>query len=361
LEVNATYDLIVIGGGPAGTAAAIIAARSGARVLLLEKGRFPRQKVCGEFVSAESLLLLRDLLSENAAPVLKDALRISEARMFLDGRMLITAVDPPAASIARYDLDRALWSSAVEAGVEAKQETTVQQVERDGQAFHLASSAGAFAARAVINASGRWSNLTRASFSASERWIGIKSHFAESTPPQSVDLYFFKGGYCGVQPVAPGEINACAMVKPEVATSLPQVMACHPELLARSRGWEPIGIPVNTSPLIFREPEPERDGVWMAGDAAGFVDPFVGDGISLALRSGAMAARCLQLFFGGEQSLPQASAVYSERYGRELSPVFRNSSGVRRLLGLPLAIRKSVMFFLQKTPAASKYLIRKTR
>jgi hypothetical protein len=74
-----------------------------------------------------------------------------------------------------------------------------------------------------------------------------------------------------------------------------------------------------------------------------------------------MAARCLQLFFGGEQSLPQASAVYSERYGRELSPVFRNSSGVRRLLGLPLAIRKSVMFFLQKTPAASKYLIRKTR
>jgi flavin-dependent dehydrogenase len=99
----------------------------------------------------------------------------------------------------------------------------------------------------------------------------------------------------------------------------------------------------------------------MAGDAAGFVDPFVGDGISLALRSGAMAARCLQLFFRGEQSLPRASAVYSERYGRELSPVFRNSSGVRRLLGLPPAMRKSVMFFLQKTPAASKYLIRKTR
>ena len=92
MEVNATYDLIVIGGGPAGTAAAIIAARSGARVLLLEKGRFPRQKVCGEFVSAESLLLLRDLLSENAAPVLKDALRISEARMFLDGRILTPLV-----------------------------------------------------------------------------------------------------------------------------------------------------------------------------------------------------------------------------------------------------------------------------
>jgi flavin-dependent dehydrogenase len=57
------YDLIVVGGGPAGCATAISAARSGASVLLLERGRFPRHKVCGEFVSAESLELLNDLLS----------------------------------------------------------------------------------------------------------------------------------------------------------------------------------------------------------------------------------------------------------------------------------------------------------
>ena len=57
-----SYDLAIIGGGPAGTSAAISAARQGARVLLLERGRFPRHKVCGEFVSAESLTLLKDLL-----------------------------------------------------------------------------------------------------------------------------------------------------------------------------------------------------------------------------------------------------------------------------------------------------------
>lgn len=358
--MNAAYDLIVIGGGPAGSAAAILAARAGAHVLLLEKGLFPRQKVCGEFVSAESLLLLHALLSKAASPVLKDAVRISGARIFLDGRMLTTTVHPPAASISRFDLDLALWSSAIEAGVEAKLETIVQSVERAGQLFLLATSAGTFSARAVINASGRWSNLNRFS-SSSERWIGVKAHFAESNPPQSVDLYFFNGGYCGVQPVAPGEVNACAMVKAEAATSLSQVMASHPELLVRSRLWKPIGAPVNTSPLIFREPEPERDGVLMVGDAAGFVDPFVGDGISLALRSGAMAAECLQLFFAGQQGNSQATALYAQRYRRELYPVFRNSSGIRRLLGLPPAVRKSVMFFLQRTPSVSKYLVRKTR
>src|SRR6266404_2265904 len=106
------YDLIIIGGGPAGTSAAITAARGGAGVLLLERGRFPRHKVCGEFVSAESLGLLSELLHHDHAPLLRDAVRIPQARVFLDGRIVQTVVDPPAASIARLDLDAALWHSA---------------------------------------------------------------------------------------------------------------------------------------------------------------------------------------------------------------------------------------------------------
>ncbi len=120
------YDLIIIGGGPAGTSAAISAARAGARVLLLERGRFPRHKVCGEFVSAESLGLLSELLHDDHAPLLRDAVRISQARVFLDGRTLQTVVDPPAASIARLNLDAALWHSAESAGVDARQQVTVQ-------------------------------------------------------------------------------------------------------------------------------------------------------------------------------------------------------------------------------------------
>ena len=89
------------------------------------------------------------------------------------------------------------------------------------------------------------------------------------------------------------------MVRADVASSLPEVFAQHPALRERSRNWTLVSDPVSTSPLIFRSPQPERDGVLMAGDAAGFVDPFVGDGISLALRSGSLAARCLNSFFSG--------------------------------------------------------------
>jgi hypothetical protein len=120
------FDLIVIGGGPAGASAAITAAREGARVLLLERGSFPRHKVCGEFVSAESLDLLGGFLGARHAPLLASAIRIPQARLFFDGSPLQTPIDPPAASIARLDLDAALWELAGEYGVETRQQTTVQ-------------------------------------------------------------------------------------------------------------------------------------------------------------------------------------------------------------------------------------------
>ena len=256
------------------------------------------------------------------AALIQDAVRIPRARVFLDGRTLQASVDPPAASIARFELDVALWQSARSAGVDARQQVTVQSVAGHGP-FRIATSDGEFESRALVNASGRWSNLNLPPGENGvprEKWLGVKAHFAEPPSEPSVDLYFFEGGYCGVQPVAVagesgGRVNASAMVRADVASTLPEVFARHPALRERSRNWSLLSDPVSTSPLIFRQPEPERDGMLMVGDAAGFVDPFVGDGISLALRGGALAAHCLESFFSGEASLLEAA----RRYGRPTS------------------------------------------
>jgi menaquinone-9 beta-reductase len=367
------YDLIVIGGGPGGCATAISAARSGARVLLLERGRFPRHKVCGEFVSAESLGLLETLLAADCRSLIAGAPRISTGKVFSDGAEISAEINPPAASIARYDLDIALWKSAIQSGVEALEGWTVKAVEgngREAMLFRVVTQSGSFEARALVNASGRWSFLTAPSTrarAANSRWIGIKAHFREEAAAASVDLYFFPGGYCGVQPVSAPEngykalINACAMVKADIATDLAQVFRCHPALHARSRSWEPAMPQVSTSPLTFHEPEPLQDHILQVGDSATFVDPFIGDGISLALRSGDLAAQCLGPFFSHERTLGGAVAEYDSRYRRQLAPVFRASSQLRNLFRLPAVVRRPVMAILKRTPAITRQLVRMTR
>ena len=352
------YDLIIIGGGPAGTAAAITAARNGARVLILEHGRFPRHKVCGEFVSAESLALLKSLLAPDTA-LIDQAPPIPAARLFLDGRRLHAPVHPPAASISRFDLDLALWLAAEQAGAETRPQAAVQRVFGQGP-FVVETAQGAFHARSIINASGRWSSLSPRLPSPPKKWLGVKAHFHEPCPPCSVDLYFFNGGYCGVQPIGRDQVNVSAMVRAEAATTLTEILSLHSLLAARSRRWQQATEPVTTSPLFFRRPEPLRDSVLLAGDAAGFVDPFVGDGVALALRSGAAAAQCLLPFWRGEMSLAAAGLAYRRTYEQNFFPIFSNAARYRRLLSLPGALRAPFVRILAHTGLPG-FVVRSTR
>lgn len=350
------YDLIVAGAGPAGSACAIAAARGGARVLLLEKDRFPRHKVCGEFVSSESLRLLDSLLEGTPFSPLP---QVGSARIFLDGKNLDIPISPAARSIARYELDSALLASAVKAGVTALESTAVRQV-LPGKLFTVTIEANSFKSKAVVNTTGRWSNLTRFKPANPEKWIGLKAHFTEASPPKSVDLYFFAAGYCGVTPVSDDGINVCAMVDAEAATSLQQVFASHPALWRRSRDWEQLFPTISTSGLHFRKPNTEDRGMLLAGDSAAFIDPFVGDGISLALQSGTLAAECLLPFFSGRSSLLEVHRRYHTAYVQRLAPALRNAGRLRRLLAAPAWVRSGLMG-LAGSRAVSELLVRSTR
>jgi flavin-dependent dehydrogenase len=362
------YDLIVIGGGPGGTSAAITAARAGARVLLLERGRFPRHKVCGEFVSAESLALLKWLLGEAHQDLLQRSLTLTESRLFLDGRTVRVPVTPSAASIARHDLDQALWAAAERAGVTALQEVTAQRPEGEGP-FRVATSAGEFLGRATINASGRWSNLKQPIEPENKtRWLGLKAHFRPGEKQSSdpcVDLYFFDGGYCGVQPVRGCDgtvvLNACALIRQGAAESLQDVLGSHPALSSRSRSWSEVFPAVSTFPAILRDPVPVTGSLCNVGDAAGFVDPFVGDGISLALRGGNLAASNLSGTIMGSQILKQSLEDYEHAYRLTLGPVYRNSSLLRKLLGFPRGLRTAALSACESSPRLARYLVEMTR
>ncbi|HET9365270.1 MAG TPA: FAD-dependent monooxygenase [Candidatus Angelobacter sp.] len=350
------FDLIVAGAGPAGSACAIAAARAGARVLLLEKDRFPRHKVCGEFISSESLGLLRELLGEKN---LSSHILVNAARFFVDNKCLRFPVSPAAQSVPRYELDAALFEAAQRAGAVTREGITIHEVRRK-ETFLVATSENPFTAKAVVNATGRWSKLRQFDVAGKEKWLGLKAHFTEQSPAPSVDLYFFQGGYCGVTPVSTNAVNACAMVRADVARSLDEVFAKEPELWRRSRNWTPLFPAVTTSPLYFREPETESEGMMLAGDAAGFIDPFAGDGISLALQSGTLAAETIVPFLAGKYSWEQALLEYRFAYKKRFAPAFRNAARLRNAFAAPKWLRNTA-FALASVPGVGQMMLRATR
>jgi flavin-dependent dehydrogenase len=336
-----------------------MASRSGASVLLLEKDKLPRHKVCGEFVSPESLRLLGSLVG--AIRFVSNP-RINSARIFYGSKMISLPIEPAAQSIPRFDLDEALLQAARDSGVHAEERAAVRDVA-SGETFQVLISTTpgekTYSARAVVNASGRWSQLTRFPH-GSEKWIGLKAHFREAAPPGSVDLYFFDGGYCGVQPVDTNAVNASAMVRADTARTLEEVFSKNAELWRRSRDWEAVFSPITTSPLYFRRPQTWDNGMFLVGDSAGFIDPFAGDGISLALHSGQLAAQSIVPFLQGKCSLEEAHQQYHAGYSKHLAPAFRNAARVRKLLSAPSFIR-STLLSIAGTKPFSRALVRRTR
>jgi flavin-dependent dehydrogenase len=362
LNATSQLDLAIVGGGPAGSSAAITAARMGAKVALFEARDFPRHKVCGEFVSAESLDLLAGLLRDvpQAASVFSSAPVLKCTRLLFGGRVIEAAVSPAALSITRYDLDALLWDAAQRAGVEVHSNCEVIASNGDGP-FTLHTSSDSYSAKAVIVAAGRWSQFTAdRTLPSGPKWIGVKGHFRELDASPSTDLYFLETGYCGVQPVAADVVNACAMVRSDCATSLEEALTLHPKLAERAAGWHAVTQPISTAPLVYREPQPGRGNIMFVGDAAAFIDPFAGDGISIALRSGRVAAECLGEFLLGKDSLVNTVAEYQREYSRQFASLISAAARVRSLFSLP-AIAKPAVFELLRLPGLIPYVIRKTR
>src|SRR5262249_15763873 len=268
----------------------------------------------------ESLQLLDWLLGKKC---FQDKPEIGRARVFSGKKTVPLPISPAARSIARYELDAELLAAVWRAGAKAQEETAIREVEQ-GPILKVKTNGTAVSARAVVNATGRWSQLTQHKEGKSkDKWIGLKGHFSESDPSHSVDLYFFEGGYCGVQPVSRNAVNACAMVRPDAARSLEEVFSKQTELWRRSRNWEPLFPAISTSPLYFHQPQTESNGMLLAGDSASFIDPFAGDGISLALHIGTLAAESLIPFFEGKCSLEKAQRNYHVAYLEQFAPAFR--------------------------------------
>jgi flavin-dependent dehydrogenase len=358
--------VLIAGGGPAGAALAALAAREGVRVTLVERCRFPRAKVCGEFVSAEGCAVLERLgvleaLIERGAQTI-GRWRASDRR----GRELGERLPRPASAthdalgVSRALLDSTLLDLARREGVEVRERTEVRApLLDDGRVGGLVvrpldgGEEETLRAAVTVAADGRRSALLRHLHPEAgdplktddDSWFGLKVHLLG--PPETtagrVELHQFDRGYAGLAAVEDGRLNLCLMA------TVASLRACggDPERLYLERVLrnpalrETIGaLPTvggfkSIGPLRFGVRRPYSRGALFVGDAAGTVDPYSGMGMSHALR-GAEVALPFVLDAAGEGTLSdRAGQVYARRWRSTFTAVTRRVRWIAPLFERP--------------------------
>ena len=360
------YDVIIAGAGPSGSSAAIHLATSGLKVLLVEQKKFPRAKLCGEFISPEcqdhfqKLGVAREIVCSDPASISETVFyssrghHVSVPSSWFGERMAL--------GLSRAVMDDVLLRRAAAVGVEVLEGASVVGPQMNTDSVHgLKVKIGAeekeFHAPLTIDATGRARILARKtnhSNTHKPKLIAFKAHFRNTrVPTGACEIYFYNGGYGGLSSVEEGTSNLCFIISAE------QVKRCHsdPDRVMRelvmqnprarytlepaqttsewlSASWEQFG---------RQSPAPAK-GLLAIGDAAAFIDPFTGSGMLMALESGELAAdviirHCEQL------TSACLAADYTDRYRKKFDSRLKICSLLRRAAFSPRLTELGVTLF----------------
>src|SRR6202023_1271941 len=287
-------DVAIVGGGPAGSTCAAFCAAGGLRTVLIEREKFPREKVCGDCINPACLPIFQRLGIATDLPdwphAVVDAVdfitiggRKLRANLQTNGNRMIT--------IKRSILDDRLLNRAREAGTQIHTEATVVALHKTRECdWKIDIVRETFRARVLVGADGRNSTVARLCnflLRPERERIALQAHVP--LPPgfgNRIVLQFLPEGYSGQAPVNDKELNLCLVGLPPTISSL-RAWAERQFNLPVNQTWRTI-TPLTRAPITAR-----RENLFLIGDAARVVEPFTGEGIYYALRSGDLAAEAI--------------------------------------------------------------------
>jgi geranylgeranyl reductase family protein len=289
------FDVAIVGAGPAGSTCAAFCAVAGLRTVLLEREAFPREKVCGDCLNPACWPVLRRLDIAEQVRRLPHG-KLDKVEFIAIGGEKVS-VDLPRGdeseiAVKRRFFDDALLTRARELGVEIREESTVTALNKTAaRNWKIDIVRQTLAARFLVGADGRNSTVARLCnlLPRPERErVALQAHIP--LPKEfgnRVVLQFLPEGYSGQAPVNDAELNLCLVGTPPTILSL-RKWAEAEFLLPPNQPWRSIT-------LLTRPPVPSgHENLFFIGDAARVVEPFTGEGIYYALRSGELAANAIE-------------------------------------------------------------------
>jgi len=385
-----SYDVIIVGGGPAGTSAAIHLARGGARVLLAEQKKFPRAKLCGEFISPECLdhferLGVAGSMTQAGGAQLSETLFYSRrgtsvsvpSHWFGTGSTL-------ALGLSRAEMDERLMLRARDAGVHVLEEARAtglltQDGRVTGVRLKVCGSEREYCSLVALDATGRSRILARQIETRGPRerkrapLVAFKAHLeGASGNPEHCEIYFYRGGYGGLSSVEGGQSNLCFIVSARDARErngdaervMREVVMTNKRAARTLSHAQPRSEWLGVALENFGRHEPApAEGLLAVGDAASFIDPFTGSGMLMALESGEIAAQVVARWLdrsGAHSSLTKLASDYRALYAERFNTRLRVCSVLRRAAFLP-RVAEMAMLALGVSTRVRRRLARATR
>jgi menaquinone-9 beta-reductase len=324
------FDVVVAGGGPAGSTLAALLTRAGHAVALCDAARFPRHKICGEYVPPAALSTFADLGVVHDILALGPRHHTGMAVISPDGTEVLGRYAGAARglSLRRYDLDLALLENARRGGahvLEGARVVALRPLPRGGYDVTVRRGpvSPSLRARILVGADGRNSFVARRlglrrAEPRHRKWAVMAHVRGVPALTDHGEMIVTSYGYCGINPLPGGLANVCVVVErgnlrdaaggaAGLAAFLRSRIASSPLTRARLEGAEIAAGPWATGPMACRSVRCVGDSVLLVGDAAGFYDPFTGEGIGMALRGAALAGevidRALRRGFTGRTAL----------------------------------------------------------
>jgi menaquinone-9 beta-reductase len=319
-------DVAIVGGGPGGSSCASFCAAAGLRVALIEREKFPREKVCGDCVNPACLPVLQRLGVGDEIRNWPHAVVDAVDFITINGRNV--RIKFPAGAhiidVKRSIFDNRLLDRARELGVQVHEEATVVSLAKTRQGdWKIDIVRETFLTRVLVGADGRNSTVARLCnlLPPPERErIALQAHVPLPHDFGSrIVLQLLPEGYSGQAPVNENELNLCLVGRPPTISSLRNWAERHFNL-PTTQAWRTI-TPLTRAPISSA-----RDNLFFIGDAARVVEPFTGEGIYYALRSGELAADAIAKIIHGEN---RESTVRG--FIRDHAAIYRDRLWINRL------------------------------